>query len=218
MALVGLWTLDEGTGTTANDTSGNSNTGTLTNSPTWVKGYIGLYGVKFVSASNEYIAVASSSSLILPSGGGTIMAWVNYTGSAPTARDIINQQGSTFSLTDNGSSKFRCRCYDGVNNDADGTTTIVAGVWYHVAGTYDGSNVRLYVQGVQEGSHASGAASYGGSATTTFGAQNGGGGRQLDATLDDIRIYSTALSAAQVHSIYLDQQQIGGGARFAPSY
>src|SRR5690606_18753071 len=36
--LVGYWTFDEGSGTTANDSSGNNNTGTLTNGPTWQSG------------------------------------------------------------------------------------------------------------------------------------------------------------------------------------
>ena len=34
--LVGRWQLGEGAGTTANDTSGNGNTGTLQNGPTWI--------------------------------------------------------------------------------------------------------------------------------------------------------------------------------------
>src|SRR3989344_8737948 len=36
--LVGYWTFNEGTGTTANDSSGNSNTGTLVNGSTWTTG------------------------------------------------------------------------------------------------------------------------------------------------------------------------------------
>ena len=36
--LVGYWNFDEGSGTTAADSSGNNNTGTLTNGPTWTAG------------------------------------------------------------------------------------------------------------------------------------------------------------------------------------
>src|SRR3990167_9799803 len=39
--LVGYWTFDEGSGTTANDSSGNNNTGALINGPTWTTGKIG---------------------------------------------------------------------------------------------------------------------------------------------------------------------------------
>src|SRR3989344_8923137 len=39
--LVGYWTFDETSGTTASDSSGNGNTGTLTNGPTWTQGKIG---------------------------------------------------------------------------------------------------------------------------------------------------------------------------------
>ena len=39
--LVGWWKFDEGSGTAAGDSSGNNNTGTLTNGPTWTTGKIG---------------------------------------------------------------------------------------------------------------------------------------------------------------------------------
>ena len=39
--LVGYWAFDEGQGITANDSSGNGNTGTLTNGPTWGRGHTG---------------------------------------------------------------------------------------------------------------------------------------------------------------------------------
>src|SRR3989344_5236105 len=41
LGLVGYWKFDEGTGTSAGDSSGNGNTGTLVNSPSWVTGKVG---------------------------------------------------------------------------------------------------------------------------------------------------------------------------------
>ena len=54
--LVGMWRMQEGTGTTIADSSGNGNTGTLVNTPTWVTGIMpdagGLSTAKFISSQD----------------------------------------------------------------------------------------------------------------------------------------------------------------------
>ena len=55
--LVGHWTFDEGSGTTANDSSGNNNTGTLTNGPTWTTGKIG-QALNF-GGPNDYVGAGN---------------------------------------------------------------------------------------------------------------------------------------------------------------
>src|SRR3989338_5343069 len=67
--LVGYWTFDEGAGTTANDSSGNNNTGTLTNGPTWTTGKIG-QALNF-DGVNDYVDLGFPSALQL---SGTGMA------------------------------------------------------------------------------------------------------------------------------------------------
>jgi len=56
--LEGHWTFDEGAGTSAGDSSGNGNTGTLVNGPTWDTGKIG-GGLRF-DGSNDYVDVSST--------------------------------------------------------------------------------------------------------------------------------------------------------------
>lgn len=66
---IAEWKMDENTGTTANDTSGNNNTGTLTSGPTWVPGKYGS-GVNFIGTSSNYINQTNS-----VSGVKTVSFW-----------------------------------------------------------------------------------------------------------------------------------------------
>ena len=61
--LVGYWTFEEGSGSTTQDVSGNGNTGTLTNSPTWTTGKVGNYALDFDGTS--YVLIPYSGSLDL---------------------------------------------------------------------------------------------------------------------------------------------------------
>src|SRR3989338_4761919 len=70
--LVAGYAFDEGSGTTATDTSGNNNSGTLTNGPAWSTGQYG--GALSFDGTNDYVNVPDAASLDLTS--WTISAWV----------------------------------------------------------------------------------------------------------------------------------------------
>src|SRR5262249_50280972 len=71
---VASYSLDEGTGTTVNDSSTNNNQGTLSNA-TWAPGHYG-NAVKFSGATNSYVTINNSSSLG-PTTGLAREAWVS---------------------------------------------------------------------------------------------------------------------------------------------
>ena len=88
---------------------------------------------------------------------------------------------------------------------------LVAGAWYHIAGTYDGSRLVLYVNGQVAGeiTGLAGPLSIG-----TAGLMLGGhplSGYSFDGTLDDAAIYDRALTGDQVAAHYA-QRVIGAGA------
>lgn len=83
------------------------------------------------------------------------------------------------------------------------TAPIVAGQWYHVVGVYDNTAMKIYLNGslVNSGTFDL-TAIPSNSVATTIGMQNGGSGSYFDGMLDDVRVYSRALSAAEVLQLY----------------
>ncbi|MBA7558226.1 hypothetical protein ES705_51021 [subsurface metagenome] len=77
------------------------------------------------------------------------------------------------------------------------STEIWDGEWHHIAGTYDGSNLRLYVDGSEVGSGKSVSKTIGYSAGDLF-IGSYGMGYYFDGLIDEVRIWSSALEASQL--------------------
>src|SRR3989344_8523640 len=92
--LVGYWTFDEGSGTTANDSSGNNNTGTLINGSTWTTGKIG--GALSFDGTNDYVLINSTA---IGAGDISACAWI-YLKSLPPNRfnTILNNSKFYFAV------------------------------------------------------------------------------------------------------------------------
>lgn len=76
--------------------------------------------------------------------------------------------------------------------------------WYHAVMTYDGSTVCLYIDGELTGSDTYTAGSCEDGGTLRIGAGSGGTGHYFEGTIDDVRIYSKALSAGEVLQLYYE--------------
>lgn len=88
---------------------------------------------------------------------------------------------------------------------ADSTTSVNDNIWHHVAGVYNGTDIRIYVDGVLETTVAwAGGVAYGASNLVRIGCQTDFGPEQnfYNGQLDDLGLWSTALTAAQVESLY----------------
>ena len=72
--------------------------------------------------------------------------------------------------------------------------------WIHIAGTYDGTTMRLYVNGVQESSLAASIAIATNNLGLGIGAQADGVSKFM-GQMDDVRIYHRALSASEIAAL-----------------
>ena len=217
--LVGWWKLDDGSGATAFDSSGNGNDGTLEGNPQWVEGQLG--GAWEGSGSGDYIRVPHSDSLDI-SDAVTVALWVY--GGIPPDQVICKGSGGgawvasySFRIDDNSSYvrqiNFRGRV--GTNDDAlNSASPIPQDEWTHIAITFDvgaqGNNQKIYINGQLDIESRSenplstntddlliGADAY---STTRW---------HWQGMLDDIRIYNQALPEGQIQAI-----MAGGGASY----
>lgn len=142
---VGYWAFEEGQGTTANDSSTNGNTGTITNG-TFATGK---YGKGFSSDSDtDYVSVTASSSLNLTT-SLTMEAWVYLTSAAST--DIIMYKDEGYGM------RVSTGTLQGAINTSGGWSwqsctglTVGTNGWHHVAIAYsaDNTNFLCYYDGV----------------------------------------------------------------------
>jgi hypothetical protein len=161
--------LDEATGTTAADTSGNNNNGTLLNGA--VPGKEGISGnAVYFDGVDDYIQVPDSSTLD-GMAALTVSMWVHMP-QLPTKNIANNQYDYFFPLAkdSNGAAYRMVISYDGVPHFAVQTTNnawyttgtmvesdikLMPNTWHHIAGTYDGNNVRIYIDGTLRATNAS---------------------------------------------------------------
>lgn len=195
--LVGAWGFNAATGTSAADSSGMGNTGVL-NGATWTP--TGRYGAGLqFDGVNDRVDVAGTSSLAL-SAGMTLEAWVNPTVTTGWRSILVKERpkGRAYSLYASDSSG-RPGSYLRLKTDVSltGPSALPAGVWSHVATTYDGTTHRLYVNGTQ----VAAVARSGKLATSGQPLRIGGNtvfNEWFTGTLDEVRVYNRALSAAEL--------------------
>ncbi|MEK7500082.1 MAG: LamG domain-containing protein [Patescibacteria group bacterium] len=203
-SLVGYWKFDEGTGTSAADSSGNGNTGTLTNGPTWsstvpTTAFTNPYSVSF-DGTDDYVAIGNSITS-LGTTAVTVSSWVrtNSIGANQYILDASTDGGSGNGLSvrirDNGTIRFWH--YNAAAN-ANSVGTLSANVWYHVAVTWDGTTNRIYINGSPDGTNTGDSNSLG--SIYQIGHSNVLGGF-FNGRLDDVRIYNRALSATEITAL-----------------
>ena len=210
--LVGYWPMEEGGGTSIVDASGNGNDGALTGSPTWAAGQRGTFALS-LNGSTQYALVPDAASLELTT-SITLAAWIEPAGASAATQYLVKKatingtDGYELSLSSAG--KVFVRFNQKTPGDTfriNSTTSypLNGTAWMHVAATYDGATIRLYVNGVQEGSLAESIAIATNNLPLGIGAQSDGG-TKLNGALDEVRVYCRALSAAEI----LDLMACGG--------
>jgi len=83
-----------------------------------------------------------------------------------------------------------------------GTTDLGDGVWHYVVGMYDGANVQVWVDGVQENSAPLAAATLQSSTDPVLIGNWEGAGGDWEGMIDDFKIYDRALSSAEIQFNY----------------
>ncbi len=216
-ARAAMWPFDEGSGQYANDTSGNNNNGTLmpsypTNAPEWVDGISGK-ALNF-DGSDDYVKIPYHTSLS-PKNAITLEAWIKVDdfNDPDGAVNVISKTSGGFNpfyeynlvVNNNGRLVFMISSGGTDRQCPASDNSVSVGVWQHIVGTFNGTILKVYVNGVEKGS-----LSYSGTITSyntplDFGRYSGrpydgfgAGGYSYDGIMDEVAIYSRALTLYEI--------------------
>jgi hypothetical protein len=197
--------MEEGSGTTIVDSSGLGNNCPLTGAPSWTAGKQGL-GLR-LNGTSDYATCPNGPSLDIQ-GPITLAAWVKPERTFATQYVIKKAilgtaNGYELSLASTGKVFFRLNQATSLNTyRIDSTTSYPANgtTWMHIAATYDGTTMRLYINGVQEATIAGPAAIGSNGQRLGIGAQPDGVS-PLQGTLDEVRIWARALTATEIQAL-----------------
>ncbi len=161
-SLVAEWNFDEDAGQWVNDTSGNDNNGTLGadagsagDDPSWTTGISGT-ALNF-DGIDDFVSVDHDPTLDLTT-SMTISAWIYADDYGQGHARIVEKSGTTDSIWVFGINS-NCVYYGifkgGGQTYFNNAGTLTNGNWHHLVGTWDGSTMRAYVDGIDTGVTAS---------------------------------------------------------------
>ncbi|HJH28398.1 MAG TPA: LamG domain-containing protein, partial [Methanosarcinaceae archaeon] len=197
--LVAEWHFDEGEGNVLKDSSGNGNDGTIYGA-TWVDGKYGK-ALSF-DGVDDYVEVPDSMSLDLIQETSVEM-WIKSSNVNKRYPNIFNK-GTPHDLS------YTLRLYDvyaepcfQINTSngyihARSSETLMNNKWYHLVGTYDGSSIKLFVDGKLKVEDSCSGNIVKNNHALVMGTASAEKGYEYPGLIDEVRIYNRALTAEEI--------------------
>jgi hypothetical protein len=193
---VAAYGFEEASGTTAVD-SFNDFDGTISGATRVTTGRFG--SALSFDGVNDSVTIANSSGLT-PTAGMTISAWVNPSALAAW-RPVVAKERAPFPTYGLYASNTSSRATARVGTTADLTTSATSAfglnTWTHVAMTWNGATLRLFVNGAQVSSRAVTGALAGGTGVVRLGGDSLRG-EWFSGLIDEVRAYGRPLSASEI--------------------
>ncbi len=220
--LNGYWNLNEGTGTTAMDTTGNGNTGTLIAPyPTWASGKI-KDGLSFDGTTSQYVDVGNAPDLNFDSNQSfSIVAWIDVLPGDINYLPFFSKRSTTGSMqgfalfANTGQNRVIVILTDPIGGYTQGIqvespyNSLIPGGWHEVVVTYDGSSsaagISIYIDGINQLPITIWSNNLQGSILNSSDMTIGRDlttGTLFGGALDDVRVYGRVLSPAEVLALY----------------
>lgn len=211
--LVAYWRMDEGLGATATDATTNRLDGAVFGA-TWTasgvvlvntSGSLGL-ALDLAAGRSNYVQVAASPSLALTN-QFTFEAWIRPR-SAQCNTILSRGDGANLAATDYifqvGSDGANCGVMKLALMAGGGWTTSASSLplnaWAHVAVTCDGATNRFYINGILDRAIAAAGTVFQSGSPLFIGRQGTAGLNYFDGTLDEVRVWNVARSAAEIRA------------------
>lgn len=204
--LVGHWKFSGN----AEDSTSNDNDGDVYGAVLTTDRFGNASSAYSFDGNDDYISVDDDSSLN-PSSAITISAWFklneNKYATNLVVKDDYDASKRDYILYTNWLAASFCSFTD-VSHKAASGGSLSLGAWHHMVGTYDGSDVKIYLDGVLKDSVALTGTLKDTDTPLWFGKTNDTPfNRYLNGSLDDVRIYDRAFSECDVQKLYIEELQ-----------
>ena len=214
--LVAWWVCNERSGGQVFDLSGNGNTGTRNGTGIiWTAGKFG--SAQQFNGSDDYINIPNRP-IFTCANAITVLAWIKTSVGASPGDDyyviVKKRRGSSDSwqlLLHNGGDFINWGIDTGDNTTLLSTTDVTDDVWHQAVGTWDGTNISVYVDGILENTGAK--------AGTMAATEHNVGIGWMDTALvgtydyfngliDHVMIYNRALIPAEIFLLHQLRKQL----------
>ncbi len=205
VGLVGYWSFDEGAGDTAYDRSGNGNYGTIYGA-SWTNG---ISGTALEFTQGDWVDCGNDSCFDV--GTFTIQAWLYIYGSTGGCHQILAKYQNedqvlddayVFELWTDSQTLVLTLCQDGEPHwvECFSSEQISFNKWTFVTGTYNGSVMRVFINGKETGSFETTIPVRNTSSPLVIGTHCNDDSGNFNGRIDEVRIYNRSLSAEEVLS------------------
>jgi len=162
----------------------------------------------YFDGSDEVIIPSASS--LNPTNALTVMAWIHADDWIGNQRILQKGVDDQYRLLDEGNLEFGLA---GVSGGDIGTPLPTTGAWHHVAGTYDGSTITLYVDGVKRVSNSASGPLQTSSTSLYIGNKplSSYPGDRFKGIIDEVRIYNRALSNQEINDTMINASPVTSG-------
>jgi len=204
-ALLGWWRLDESSGDTVADASGNGNSGTVTGTAQWQPAGGRIGGA--LHLNDGFVQIVEEAPFDIAE-EITVSTWTRIDAFDRWWQALVTKGDTSWRLHRSGdahSLEFACsglQSPQGTSASAQGSRVIDDGRWHHVVATYDGRQIALYVDGDLDASCPAWGKIRTNGQPVVIGDNAEQSGRHWNGWIDDVRVYSCALSAPEVAELY----------------
>jgi hypothetical protein len=196
------------------DSSGNNLNGTVNGNPTYTPGILG-QAMTF-DGTGDYVDCTNNVKFDAITDKITVCAWFRVDVFDVTYQPIVTKGDSSWRIARNSETDNLQWRANGPNPTfrINSMASVNDGEWHHVAGTYDGATAQLYVDGRLDGTLATAGIIAKNTQKVLLGANSEQTARWWKGSIDDVWIYSRALTEAEVR--YLADQTPGDGKLYVP--
>jgi hypothetical protein len=206
---VGEWKLDEGTGSLAGDTGSGGNNGTLEGTYSWAAGYENS-AVEFFDGR----VLVPDAAVLRPQYEVTTCAWIKYSNPQSENNRVVVKGADnweTYVLWVSGSSSLAFSINEHTAGPNEPNTfqisenALYMNEWAHIAGTYDGTYMKLFVNGevVDSSDEASGITLSQETSGLAIGNKSDAIDTPFAGIIDEVCVYDVALTEAEVAYVAL---------------